>query len=47
MRKFLLFGFITLGVSFHAQKQKQTLKKRFRQLLIMQKIRNQINLYKI
>lgn len=28
MRKFLLFGIITLGVSFHAQKQKQTLKKK-------------------
>ncbi|AZI33878.1 MULTISPECIES: hypothetical protein [Chryseobacterium group] len=28
MRKFLLIGFFTLGVSFHAQKQKQTLKKK-------------------
>ena len=28
MRKFLLFAFFTLGVSFHAQKQKQTLKKK-------------------
>ena len=27
MRKYLLIGFYTLGVSFHAQKQKQTLKK--------------------
>ena len=28
MRKFLLIGFFTLGVSFHAQKQKQILKKK-------------------
>ena len=28
MRKFLLIGFFTLGVSFHAQKQKQTLKNK-------------------
>lgn len=28
MRKFLLIGFFTLGVSFHAQKKKQTLKKK-------------------
>ena len=28
MRKYLLIGFFTLGVSFHAQKQKQTLKKK-------------------
>lgn len=27
MRKYLLIGIFTLGVSFHAQKQKQTLKK--------------------
>ena len=28
MKKFFFVGFITLGISFHAQKQKQTLKKK-------------------